>query len=399
MLYPLPEPVKAAAKALSDGGFSAYLVGGCVRDILRGAQPHDFDIAASSTPDMTASCFPGRTLILDGVKHGTVAVMIGGEKIEITTFRSESGYSDGRHPDEVSFAKDITDDLSRRDFTVNAMAVPLGGGDCADTSSVVDPFGGREDIARRLIRCVGDPGRRFSEDGLRVMRALRFASALGYEIEPATADSVRSCAGMLGGVSRERIADELYKTAAGEYASSVVSAYPDVIGVAAGTAPTRPELLEKAPRDPLTRLIIMFGDGTSGVLRRLKRSRADIGTAERVSSELGRGVSSREDVYRLLIRLGKDDLVRLLDVKLALGTVTDDDRRSALMTAEDLIAEDVPISVSGLALGGGELAAMGYDGRGIGEIKQRLFEAVVSGKAENSREALMRYLNDTLRNA
>ena len=149
MLYPLPAPVKTAAEAISRGGIQAYLVGGCVRDIIRGASPHDFDIAVPSPPDVTAACFPGRTLILDGVKHGTVAVMISGEKIEITTFRSEGGYSDGRHPDAVSFTKDIISDLARRDFTVNAMAIPLAGG-YADTEKTADPFGGRDDISRRL---------------------------------------------------------------------------------------------------------------------------------------------------------------------------------------------------------------------------------------------------------
>ena len=388
MLYPLPAPVKTAAEALSGGGIQAYLVGGCVRDIIRGASPHDFDIAVPSPPDVTADCFPGRTLILDGVKHGTVAVMISGEKIEITTFRSEGGYSDGRHPDAVSFTKDIISDLARRDFTVNAMAIPLAGG-YADTEKTADPFGGRDDISRRLIRCVGDPYARFSEDGLRVMRALRFSSVLGYDIEEKTADAALRCACMLGSVSRERIADELYKTAAGEHAASVIDRFSGIIETAAGAKAQRTEPLRYAPPDPLTRLILLFGSEAPNVLRRLKRSRADIGTAMRVTEAMDLPSRGREAVYRLLIRLGSGDIKRLFDIKLALGEISADERASALETADELIRSSAPLSEGDLALRGSDLAKMGYSGTQIGEIKKRLFEAVVSGEARNTRDDLL----------
>ena len=173
-----PAPVAACCGALRRAGYEACPVGGCVRDLLLGRAPGDWDIATSARPEAVTALFE-RT-VPTGLKHGTVTVLLGGMALEVTTFRGESGYSDGRHPDRVTFGVGLREDLARRDFTINAMAL-------APDGSVLDPFGGRADLARRLIRCVGEPERRFTEDALRMLRAVRFAAQLGFSLEARTA--------------------------------------------------------------------------------------------------------------------------------------------------------------------------------------------------------------------
>lgn len=169
-----PDGVKMMLRTLNDAGFDAYAVGGCTRDMLLGRKPGDWDITTSAMPDEVAALF--ETVIPTGLRHGTVTVKSSGVSAEVTTFRTEGAYTDRRHPDSVDFVRDVHGDLARRDFTMNAIAVPLSG-------EIIDPFGGRDDIARQTIRCVGEPERRFSEDALRMLRALRFSSQLEFGIE------------------------------------------------------------------------------------------------------------------------------------------------------------------------------------------------------------------------
>lgn len=187
---------------LEEAGYVAYFVGGYVRDRLLGRPIHDIDIATSARPETVMALFPDS--LPTGIRHGTVTVRMGDHAFEVTTFRVERGYSDARHPDEVVFVDRIEEDLARRDFTVNAMALDRRG-------RLVDPFGGREDLAARRIRCVGDPMRRFSEDGLRLVRAVRFAVQLDFAIEPRTWEALQACRETLSPVAHERIADELDK--------------------------------------------------------------------------------------------------------------------------------------------------------------------------------------------
>lgn len=395
MLYKLSAPVISAVSALAEKGHRAYLVGGCVRDIIRGEKPHDYDIAVPCPPSETAACFEGRTLILDGLKHGTVAVMIGGEKIEITTFRSDGGYTDGRHPDKVRFVSDILSDLSRRDFTINAMAVPCRpGDDHADTDDLIDPFGGRDDIENRTIRCVGDADTRFAEDGLRILRALRFASSLGYAIAEETSAAAVRCVSMLENISRERIADEMYRIVTGGGASETIGGYPGIIEAAVGAPPRDISLISLLPRDPLLRMIILFGGDTPDVLRRLKRPKAEISSASRICSALSApsAPDSRADIHRLLIRLGEKDFAGFIALSSAKKAISEEKAEYLKKTAEKLIAGNMPMSVSDLALSGRRLIALGYSGTETGEAKKRLLEAVIEGKAENTEESLMNFL-------
>lgn len=198
----LPAAVQRCCDTLRTAGFAAHPVGGCVRDLLLGRVPGDWDVTTSARPEIVQSLFSHT--IPTGIKHGTITVMEEDTPIEVTTFRLESGYGDSRHPDSVSFDTDLTGDLSRRDFTVNAMALD-------EHLDVIDPFGGKTDLDHKIIRAVGEPERRFSEDALRILRGVRFAAQLGFAIEPDTATAMKVCAPLVDKVSAERIKTEVEK--------------------------------------------------------------------------------------------------------------------------------------------------------------------------------------------
>ena len=206
--FNLPEFVKKALIRTNEAGEEAFIVGGCVRDILMGKTPHDWDITTSAKPEKTKEIFSSFKTVDTGLKHGTVLVLIDGEPLEITTYRIDGEYTDCRHPDSVSFTSDIENDLSRRDFTVNAMAYN-------DEKGLVDLFGGEDDIRNKIIRCVGDADKRFNEDALRIMRALRFSSTLGFTIESETKKAILKNRELLNNVAKERISTELLKLLCG----------------------------------------------------------------------------------------------------------------------------------------------------------------------------------------
>ena len=194
MAHTWPQAVRTALIRLTDAGFTACLVGGCVRDLLSGRQPNDFDLASDARPEQVLDVFRDQTVVKTGLQHGTVLVVLDHVPLEITTFRVDGRYTDRRRPDSVRFTRQVTADLSRRDFTINAMAWPWPQGQtraCFDPADVIDPFGGRTDLEQRLIRCVGQPEQRFDEDALRILRALRFASVLGFQIVALTAAALR----------------------------------------------------------------------------------------------------------------------------------------------------------------------------------------------------------------
>lgn len=222
MVINIPSQVNRAIEILSDGGHSAYVVGGAVRNIIMNIPVNDWDIATSALPGETLELFKEFRTIETGIKHGTVTVIIDGMGLEITTFRIECGYSDNRHPDKVDFTDKIEEDLSRRDFTVNAIAY-------SPKTGFVDPFGGCGDIEKEIIRCVGNPDKRFGEDALRILRALRFASVLGFETDPDTSESIHKNKQLLKNISVERIFAELSKLLCGTNAADILHKYKDVI--------------------------------------------------------------------------------------------------------------------------------------------------------------------------
>lgn len=221
--FPLPAPAQRALGMLEAAGFEAYLVGGCVRDGLRGLPPHDWDICTAARPGQVRDALGAAFTVLDtGLRHGTVTAVRGAVHLEITTFRTDGAYSDGRRPDGVRFVGRVEDDLARRDFTVNAMA-------WSPARGLVDPFGGRRDLEDGVLRCVGDADARFMEDALRIARALRFAAQTGFRIEENTAAAMRRQRGLLGRIARERLCEELSRTLCGRYVGRVLRGFPDVL--------------------------------------------------------------------------------------------------------------------------------------------------------------------------
>ena len=264
MKFDIPSGAEHILQTLTRAGHEAFLVGGCVRDLLRGVRPHDWDICTSARPEETEGCFPGRRVIETGLKHGTVAVVEDGAAYEITTYRTEGPYSDGRRPDFVRFVSELETDLARRDFSMNAIALGLDG-------ALRDPFGGEEDIKAGVIRCVGEPSRRFQEDGLRVMRALRFSASLGYEIEKETAWAIHDSRTALTHVSAERVNEEVRQLLVGERAGDVLRGYPDALcrfwpELEALAAPGRngweraARAVESAPAELIPRLAALLHD-------------------------------------------------------------------------------------------------------------------------------------------
>ncbi len=222
MVNKIPPQVNTVIRILNENGHSAYVVGGACRDLIMGKSAHDWDITTSALPEETSAVFSDCKVIETGIKHGTVTVIIDSMSVEITTYRIESGYSDNRHPDSVSFTDRVEEDLSRRDFTVNAIAFsPIAG--------MVDPFGGQDDIERKIIRCVGDPDKRFGEDALRIIRALRFSSVLGFEIDSETRASIIRNYKLLSNISAERIFTEFSKLLCGKDAGRILTDFSEVV--------------------------------------------------------------------------------------------------------------------------------------------------------------------------
>lgn len=220
----LPYSVKDILKILNKRGYEAYTVGGAVRDNFLGLEAHDYDITTNATPQQVCEVFKGYRIIETGLKHGTVTVIYFGDPYEITTYRVDGEYEDNRHPKSVQFSTNLYDDLSRRDFTINALACDLNG-------NIVDYFGGQEDIVKQEIKCVGNPDERFTEDALRILRALRFASRLGFTIEEKTSESIHNSKHLLNNISAERIQKELNGILIGKNVKQILSDYKDVFEV------------------------------------------------------------------------------------------------------------------------------------------------------------------------
>ena len=434
---PLPKEVEKALDMLSAAGYEAYIVGGCVRDALRGVEPHDYDMTTSAEPQETEEVFAGFRLIETGIKHGTVTVLMDGEPLEITTFRTDGAYSDGRHPDSVSFTRSITEDLARRDFTVNAIAY-------SPTLGFADPFGGAADIERKVLKAVGEPRERFTEDALRIMRGLRFSAVLGYTIEPKTAQAMRDTVALLDRISGERIFVELKKLLCGDRAGDIIREYSDILAnVLPPLAKMRGfeqrtpyhaynvlehtiRVVENVPQEPTLRLAALLHDtgkpdcatydadgsghfhGHPEVSAKhaesfFKRMKSDAETRDNVAELIKyhdfRFPPERPHVARMLGRIGETQLRRLFILKRAdvlaqnpapeyMARVEDIDRSVAVM--EDIIREGDCCSVSQLAVKGGDLIAAGIKpGPGMGGILGALLEDVIDGRLPNEREALL----------
>ena len=432
----IPQDVKNIMDILSKNGHKAYVVGGCVRDSIMNREPNDWDVTTDASPERIKELFTSFRTVDTGIQHGTVLIVSGKTPVETTTFRIDGEYTDNRHPDSVEFTQNIEDDLARRDFTINAMAYN-------ETDGLIDPFGGRKDIENRIIRCVGDPDTRFNEDALRIMRAIRFSSVLGFAIEEKTSESVIKNETLLSSIAVERISTELLKLLCGENVLNVLTEYRSVIGVFI------PELklefdfaqygkkhgydvwmhtvhtVNNIENDPVLRLTMLLHDcgkvathkldenGNStfrshaavggviaeNILRRLKMSKYYISTVSFLVSIHDKEVpETRADVKKYIRDLGEENFIRLMKIRradksgLAKGFRDITDKLIfAYTTFDDVMNNDEPYCLAQLAVNGNDIKQ--YVGNNeIGSTLASLLDMVIENPELNEKEILLKKL-------
>lgn len=435
MTMDMPKNVDTAINLLQSAGFEAYAVGGCVRDSLLGKTPNDWDITTSAKPEDMKSVFADFHCIDTGIKHGTVTVVIDGEPLEITTFRLDGEYEDNRHPKSVTFTSNLGADLGRRDFTVNAMAY-------SKMTGTVDLFGGQNDLKNKIIRCVGDPDRRFNEDALRILRALRFASVLDFEIEEKTAQSLLKNRALLENISEERIAKELLKLVRGKGAKRILTDFAPVL------FEILPELqpmyknshdnphhcydiyehtliaVESIDPEPTLRFAMLLHDcGKPAVKKFDENGVAHFYGHQRISAEISAQILARlkvsnkfrdeilflvsnhdrwelyentEKMPRYLSKFGLDGVLKLLKVMRADVLAQSPEYRYRLdqiadaeETAKNLAAQKPCLSLRELQINGRTLMDIGIpQGRKLGAVLAQLLDEVIDGVTKNTQEAL-----------
>ena len=433
----MPKDVEKIIERLNSAGYEAYVVGGCVRDSIMEKTPHDWDICTSATPEVVKSLFSHTTDY--GMKHGTITVFADKEGYEITTFRAETDYSDHRHPDTVEFVADLKSDLSRRDFTINALAYN-------NESQLIDMFNGLDDIRNQMIRCVGNADERFKEDALRILRALRFAATLGFDIEDKTSEAIHYNVHLLKYIAEERKRDELMKLLGGNYTTKILLEYSDVIAevipeiqlcvgfnqnnryhcydvyehmvhaVENGITPIEkfallihdigkphcytedkngghfyghPAISEEIAKDVVDHLKF-DNDSKKAVLELVKYHDIEIPV-------------TKKSVLKLLNRLGEERALQLMDIKLADILAHAPGTQDALiekwkifnrLLGEVLVEEDC-FSRKNLAVNGNDIKALGVsEGPEIGRIIQTLMGEVMSEQLANEKEVLLNRANE-----
>ena len=428
----IPEYVGTCLNALENAGFPCYAVGGCVRDALLGLTPHDYDLCTAATPAQIKAVFCDRNLVLAGEKHGTVGVITPEGVVEITAFRTEGNYLDNRHPEKVTFVTDIREDLSRRDFTVNAMAY-------SPTRGFVDPFGGREDLENKVLRAVGNASERFREDSLRILRGVRFAVRFGLMPDPDTEKAMFHLAPLMENLARERVFEELCQLLPLVNAQDLIRCTPVLAQAIEEIAPTvgfdqhsshhaydvfshTAHVTEAVPGELALRWAALLHDlgkpaaftlGEDGqghfyghaqigaqiadtVLLRLK---APTALRERVvfliKHHMDMITADRKLLRRLLSRYGEEALRQLMALQRAdftckgvIGEAFDFDGIDDMIT--EIVAEESCLSIKDLAVNGYDLIALGITGQAIGQTLNALLEAVLDEQLPNEKDALLR---------
>lgn len=371
-----PKYVIHILNTLERSGYEARLVGGCVRDTLLHRRPNDWDVATAAAPEAVTELFE-RT-VPTGIRHGTVTVLYGGSACEVTTYRVDGAYSDHRRPDSVRFTSRLEEDLSRRDFTINAMAMDA-------SLAITDPFGGREDLSRRLIRCVGDARERFTEDSLRMLRAVRFAAQLDFALDSAALEAIAGCAPLCSALSPERVAAELRAVLASRD-PDMVWLMADLGLLNAWLTPREGERTHLGALPRCARLAHFCSDlsrcgsitSTDTFLRSLRMDTRSVKTCSAAAEILASG---SRDYKRLLRDYGEDAVLAAYPKSRRL--------REVLRSGECW-------SLASLAITGGELAALGYAGRELGEELRRLLEHVIDCPEDNRPEILCKLASERI---
>ena len=429
----LPEQIARCLQMLESAGYAAYLVGGCVRDDLMGIPPQDFDLCTAALPEQTAAVFAGIPQDLTGVRHGTVKLLLEGMEVEITTFRREGSYQDNRHPDWVEFVPDIREDLARRDFTVNAIAY-------SPSRGYVDPFGGRADLQSGILRCVGEPEKRFREDALRILRGMRFAARFGFLPEPATQDAMIGLAPLTDALARERVYQELSGFLLKADVPNLLRFAPILAQVIPELSPTLGFLQHSphhaydvfthtahvtaavAPVLSLRWAALLHDIGKVPCFSQDENGRGHFKGHAQVSAQMADAVlhrlhaptqlretavwlidhhmtvlqSEEALLRRSLSRYGRERLELLLCLQEAdmkgKGTREHENSQRYPRLREilsQLDAQEGRLTLKSLKINGNDLIALGMSGRQIGDCLNRLLEQVLSGSLENEKSALI----------
>ena len=428
----IPNSVLELINKLEEAGYETWVVGGCVRDHLMGIAPHDYDCCTAAAPEQMQAIFADRQLVLAGLKHGTVGVVTDSGVVEITTFRTEGGYLDSRHPDWVRFVRDVKEDLARRDFTVNAMAYSPRRGLC-------DPFGGQADLKNKLLRAVGDPVRRFREDALRILRGLRFAARFGFEIEEQTRAAMHTEIAGLDSLARERVLTELEGFLLSARAKDILDGAELLLRVIPELEPQlgfdqkNPHhehdifthtamVVERAPKDPVMRMTALLHDVgkvatfslddkgvghfyghakvgaemADAILRRLKASNAlRDEVVWLIAHHMDRFPCDEKSARRCLSRNGLLRMERLTMMQMADfgGKVDEGDLDEWLRLLREVDQKEGILTLKTLAIRGNDLMPLGIPrGRRVGEILNRLLSLVLAGELPNERDALLEHV-------
>lgn len=394
--FPLDPGAAALLTRLHAAGYAAYAVGGCVRDSLLGQTPHDWDLCTSATPEQVLELFGKAHCIPTGLQHGTVTVKHGGELYEITTFRTEGAYSDGRHPDHVAFVPDVKEDLARRDFTINAMAYNAEEG-------LIDPFGGQNDLAVGIVRAVGEPQRRFEEDALRILRLYRFAARFRFAIDPATGQAARALCRHLDCVSEERIAEELSRLLAapapGAYLEAEVLAviFPELDAAELPESRRILDALEPGMEHVPVRLAALLcplGEaGARAALRRLKCSNALTGTVATLVREAAAGMPGAALTLTARRFLSRYDLATITDLTVLCSAQHPEQAEAFAALQQEaarLVETNACCRINQLAVNGRDLMDAGVrPGPGLRRVLDALLEQVLTGQLPNEKAALL----------
>ena len=393
-MFNIPGYILKVLNILNNNGFEAYLVGGCVRDALMGIEPHDFDLTTNALPQEIIQCFHGMRIIETGLKHGTVTVVSDGENVEITTYRIDGKYTDNRHPEKVEFTRNIHEDLSRRDFTANAISYsPYDG--------IVDIFGGREDIKNKIIRCVGNPDMRFNEDGLRIIRAIRFSSVLSFEIDELTSQSIHKNKDLLSNISAERIYSELQKLICGKNAHTVLLEYSDIFFKVFPCLLEYKDIytknlgnIQNAPNDVISRFCILLNgmdkENIASSLRLLKPDNYFYKNVLKLMEYSDRKINYDEISVRYIMNdLNDENIYRLSYIKNATDKDFSCDKFISVYKMQ--LETGACVKIKDLDINGAELINLGFKkGKLIGDILDKLLQAVIENKCSNKKQELLK---------
>ncbi len=398
----LPDDVRMIINKLNENNYEAYAVGGCVRDSILRRVPGDWDITTSALPMQVKAVFP-RT-IDTGIQHGTVTVMLGKNGYEVTTYRVDGEYQDGRHPESVEFTASLEEDLKRRDFTINAMAYN-------DQEGIVDMFCGAQDIEDKIIRCVGDARERFNEDALRMLRAVRFSAQLGFDIEENTCNAIKELAGNLDKISKERIHTELGKTLLSKHPDYITKAYE--LGITSIVFPVYDritdkkftgELLQKVPADIAFRYAAIMcdidGKEAAAILKGLKLDNNTIDKTKALVTYHGMQLNYTESRLRKFAgEIGPEQLKDILRFEYIFYSIQNDTEKIKAVDQLDKMLEQIMdrgdcINLKGLAVKGSDLIKLGVaPGKELGIILKECLELVLENPEYNNRDILLEKIN------